>query len=165
MDTRNEQILSWVKSGCTIRQIADRLDMTRSEACRAMALASIPIPEPTKQTRYRTTVTNVVELFRLWHDSDLSVPDIANRLDVTERAVRRAARRYGLPKRNGFDEHSEPVDVPAGEDEASQSSLRLAPSTERLAAPIRESWSDEVRYQRRVQRVQPLSYDRLGLGS
>jgi hypothetical protein len=108
---------------------------------------------------------DTLTLFRLWNDSRMKISDIAKHFGVRVGVVYRAARRYGLPNRTGiFDERSSDHAENDDEEAASQSSLRLAPSTERLAAPIRDSWSDEVRYLRRVQHVQPLTYDRCGLG-
>jgi hypothetical protein len=103
---------------------------------------------------------DTLTLFRMWHDRRYTVNDIAQHFRVSPKIVYRAAERYGLPKRSRIIVGRSLDDaVDDDEEAASQSSLRLAPSTERLAAPIRDSWSDEVRYLRRVQRVQPLTYD------
>jgi hypothetical protein len=101
----------------------------------------------------------------MWHDRRYTVNEIAQHFRVSPKIVYRAAERYGLPKRSRIIVGRSLDDaVDDDEEAASQSSLRLAPSTERLAAPIRDSWSDEVRYLRRAQHVQPLTYDRCGFG-
>ena len=47
------------------------------------------------------------------------------------------------------------------ENDVSCESLRLAPSVAAAAAEVRKRWSDEEKYQRRVTKVQPITYGRV----
>jgi len=158
MDEQALRIHTLVAEGKSLREIADALGMNRAEACRAMARARIPIPERGRGTVNRTHVVNVLELFRLWNDPDLSIRDIAKKVNLQPSSVMRAARRYGLRPRArvapdvGFAAESE-------EDLASCESLRLAPTVAAAAAEVRRSWSEQERYSRRVTKVMPVTYD------
>lgn len=102
-------------------------------------------------------IKDVQALFRLWHDDSLSVRDIADTLSVSESCVYATAKRFQLAKR----EHREPEET-ADETEVNPDvDLRLAPDTEVKAAVIRARWTPEERYQRRVQKVMPVTYGRL----
>ena len=161
MDEQALRIHTLVAEGKTLRQIADTLGMNRAEACRAMARARIPIPERGRGTVNRTHVVNVLELFRLWNDPDISTGEIARRVNIRPASLLRVARRYGLKPRQKSLMLGDSVGLEAESDEdlASCESLRLAPTVAAAAAEVRRSWSDEERYQRRVTKVQPVTYD------
>lgn len=108
----------------------------------------------------RARVIDVPRLFRLWHETDLSQAAISRELAVSESAVKRAVRRYGLARRP---QHAAGIaadedDVPSDEAAASSSSLRLAPSVQRAADEVRRTWTPEEEYNRRVTRRQPVTY-------
>jgi transcriptional regulator with XRE-family HTH domain len=149
-----------VASGLTLREIADRLDMNKAEVQRAFALAGVAMPMPPSRGygTYRTRVTDVPRLFRLWHETDLSQAAIARELGVSEGAIKRAVKHFGLPPRG---QHAAGLaanddDVPADEADASGDSLRLAPSVWAAAEEVRKRWTSEEEYSRRVTRVQPV---------
>lgn len=108
---------------------------------------------------------DTLRLFRLWKDSRHTVCTIARELSVPEYLVYRASSLYGMPKRRRIILGIAEEEAPGPEEEqASLDSLRLAPSVEREAARVRARWTESERYLRRVQRVQPLTYDRVGIG-
>jgi hypothetical protein len=96
----------------------------------------------------------------MWHDETLTICEIARALGVSESTVTETAKRFGLDERTRIIEGgNDPPPVDEDEDLASCESLRLAPSVAAAAAEVRRSWSDEERYQRRVTKVQPVTYD------
>ena len=98
-------------------------------------------------------------LFRLWHDETLRVEDIADRLRVTPNTVTRTAQRFGLANRSRVvSEIRERKAIEAVEDDSTVVDLRLDDWTEERARPIREGWSEDERYQRRVTKIQPICY-------
>jgi hypothetical protein len=98
-------------------------------------------------------------LFRLWHDETLTVEDIAQRLGVSANTVWATARRFKLGKRDHVvREKRERKAIEDAEDDSTVVDLRLDAWTEERARPIREGWSEEVRYERRAQKVQPICY-------
>jgi len=104
-------------------------------------------------------ITDAALLFRLWHDETLRVEDIADRLRVTPNTVTRTAQRFGLANRNRvLSEIRERKAIEAVDEVATHADFRLAPNIEEKARVIREGWSEEVRYERRVQKVQPICY-------
>ena len=102
-------------------------------------------------------IKNVQLLFRLWHDDSVSVSEIAEELGVSESCVYATAKRFRLSKRERreCDETADDTEVNPAVD------LRLAPDTEAKAATIRARWTPEDRYQRRVQKVLPVTYGRI----
>ena len=104
-------------------------------------------------------ITDAALLFRVWHDETLRVEDIADRLRVTPNTVTRTAQRFGLANRNRVvSEIRERKAIEDAEDDSTVVDLRLDAWTEERARPIREGWSEEVRYERRAQKVQPICY-------
>jgi hypothetical protein len=98
-------------------------------------------------------------LFRLWHDETLRVEDIADRLRVTPNTVTRTAQRFGLANRNRVvSEIRERKAIEDAEDDSTVVDLRLDAWTEERARPIRDGWSEDERYHRRVQKIQPICY-------
>jgi len=83
-----------VAEGLTLNAMEQRSGLTRVELCRALARAGLPIPESSKSKSGRTIVRDVLRLFALWNDCELTIGDISNDLGVTPGAVMRAARRY-----------------------------------------------------------------------
>lgn len=149
------KLRSMSASRMTLDAMSVALGKPRHEIVKRLAELGCEIPEKIQ--------VDTLALFRMWHDRRHTVTSIAQHFGVSPKLIYRAASRYGLPQRRRIIvgvSLEDPVDP--DEEQASAESLRLAPSTERLAAPIRDGWSDEVRYQRRVQRVQPITYDRLG---
>ena len=149
-----------VAEGLTLNAMEQRSGLSRVELARALARAGLPIPETSKSKNARTIVRDVLRLFALWNEVELTIGDIANELGVTPGAVMRAARRYGLKRRQRIAPdigHAAEAD----EDLASCESLRLAPSVAAAAAEVRRGWTEHERYQRRVQKVLPVTYGRL----
>ena len=149
-----------VAEGLTLNAMEQRSGLSRVELARALARAGLPIPETSKSKSGRTIVRDVLRLFALWNEVELTIGDIANDLGVTPGAVMRAARRYGLKRRQRIAPdigHAAEAD----EDLASCESLRLAPSVAAAAAEVRRGWTEHERYQRRVQKVLPVTYGRL----
>jgi hypothetical protein len=104
-----------------------------------------------------TRIQDVHRFWRLWHDESLTTCDIARALGVSESTVRSTASRFGLTNRDRpHDWGNETYTVEPEEDLASCESLRLAPSVAAAAAEVRSKWTDEERYSRRVQKVQPV---------
>jgi hypothetical protein len=103
------------------------------------------------------SITDVATLWGMWHDPTTTVCEIARTLCVSETTVRATARSLGLHGRTLVKDGSnvEP-EVDSEEDAESYGSLRLAPSVAAAAAEVRSRWSDVERYQRRVQKVQPV---------
>jgi transcriptional regulator with XRE-family HTH domain len=149
-----------VAEGLTVNAMAERAGLTRVELARALARAGLPMPESSKSRNGRTIVRDVLRLFSLWNDCERTIGEIAQALNVTPGAVMRAARRYGLKRRQriapdvGFA-------VESDEDLASCESLRLAPTVAAAAAEVRKGWTEHERYQRRVQKVLPVTYGRI----
>lgn len=157
MDVTKEDLVRLVSEGLTLTAIASRIGKTRPDTCRLLARNRIPIPESGRGHRSRSYVRDVLTFFRLWNQPELTIGEIAQRLDVAPGAVLRAARNYGLGKRlRVVPDRCE--DVEPEEDLASCASLRLAPTVAAAAAEVRQGWSDDERYQRRVTKVQPVSY-------
>ena len=158
----SDRLASLVASGKTLREIADALDMTRAEVGRAFASSGVPMPaEPSRSDgKYRTRITDVPLLFRLWHGTDLSQAAIARELGVSDGAIKRAVTHYGLTPRphHAAGIAADEDDVPSDEAAASSSSLRLAPSVQRAADEVRRTWTPEEEYNRRVTRRQPVTY-------
>ena len=149
-----------VAEGLTLNAMEQRSGLSRVELARALARAGLPIPESSKSKNGRTIVRDVLRLFALWNEVELTIGDIANDLGVTPGAVMRAARRYGLKRRQRIAPdigHAAEAD----EDLASCESLRLAPSVAAAAAEVRRGWTEHERYQRRVQKVLPVTYGRM----
>jgi hypothetical protein len=149
-----------VAEGLTLNAMEQRSGLSRVELARALARAGLPIPETSKSKSGRTIVRDVLRLFALWNEVELTIGDIANDLGVTPGAVMRAARRYGLKRRQRIAPdigHAAEAD----EDLASCESLRLAPSVAAAAAEVRRGWTEHERYQRRVQKVLPVTYGRM----
>ena len=149
-----------VAEGLTLNAMEQRSGLTRVDLCRALARAGLPIPESSKSKSGRTIVRDVLRLFALWNDCERTIGDIANDLGVTPGAVMRAARRYGLKRRQRIAPdigHAAEAD----EDLASCESLRLAPSVAAAAAEVRRGWTEHERYQRRVQKILPVTYGRI----
>jgi hypothetical protein len=149
-----------VAEGLTLNAMEQRSGLSRVELARALARAGLPIPETSKSQNGRTIVRDVLRLFALWEEVELTIGDIANDLGVTPGAVMRAARRYGLKRRQRIAPdigHAAEAD----EDLASCESLRLAPSVAAAAAEVRRGWTEHERYQRRVQKVLPVTYGRM----
>jgi hypothetical protein len=102
---------------------------------------------------------NVPLLFKLWHDAELMIPDIAARMGVTVSEVKSAGKRYGLRSRKRIREDA--IDnVDDAEEEASCSSLAIAPRLVERAAQVRDRWSETDRRHRTVQRCEPITYQR-----
>lgn len=102
---------------------------------------------------------SVPMLFQLWHDPELMIDDIANRMGLTVGEVKRLGRRYALPSRRRLRELA--IDcVDEAEELASCSSLAIAPRLVARAAEVRERWSDGDRRMRTVQKCEPISYMR-----
>ena len=98
-------------------------------------------------------------LFRLWHDETLTVEDIAQRLGVSANTVWATARRFKMGRRDHVvREKRERKAIAAVEEVATHADFRLSPDIEEQARVIREGWSEEVRYERRVTKVQPICY-------
>ena len=100
-------------------------------------------------------------LFKLWHDDTLKVEDIARTFRVALSTVSATAKRHGLRPRgevvDGIRHDRAAIDL--GVENLSQcESLRLDDWTEERARPIREAWSEDERYQRRVHKIQPVCY-------
>ena len=156
----NSRLRVLVAEGLTLNAMEQRSGLSRVELARALARAGLPIPETSKSKSGRTIVRDVLRLFALWNEVELTIGDIANELGVTPGAVMRAARRYGLKRRQRIAPdigHAAEAD----EDLASCESLRLAPSVAAAAAEVRRGWTEHERYQRRVQKVLPVTYGRL----
>ena len=158
----HDRLVSLAASGRTLRQIASVLGMTRHETARAFAREGVPLPvEPGRgDGTYRTTVTDVMLFFRLWHGTDMSQAAIAKEMGVGIGAVKRAVKRYGLTPRphHATGIAADEDDVAADEAAASYDSLRLAPSIERAAEEVRKRWTPEDEYNRRVTRRTPVTY-------
>jgi DNA-binding MurR/RpiR family transcriptional regulator len=104
-------------------------------------------------------ITDAALLFRLWHDETLRVEDIADRLRVTPNTVTRTAQRFGLANRSRVvSEIRERKAIEDAEDDSTVADLRLDAWTEERARPIRDAWSEDERYHRRVQKIQPICY-------
>jgi AraC-like DNA-binding protein len=154
-DTQRLRLL--VAEGLTLRAISERLGMSKPATCRLLARCGLPVPESGKGHKSRTHVRDVLKFFELWNSPELTIGEIAQRLDVAPGAVMRAARHYGLGKRmRVVPDRGEAVEP--DEDLASCESLRLAPTVAAAAAEVRQGWSDDERYQRRVTKVQPVTY-------
>jgi hypothetical protein len=104
-------------------------------------------------------ITDAALLFRLWHDETLRVEDIALRLGVASKTVTATARRFGLKNRSRVvSEVRERKAIEDAEDDSTVVDLRLDAWTEERARPIRDGWSEDERYLRRVTKIQPICY-------
>lgn len=147
-----------VAQGLTLDAIASRVGLDRAGACQAIARAGLPVPG-NRDGSAGAVVVDVLRLFELWRDPEMTVRDIAAALNVTHGAVLRGARKYGLGRRQRMKRDDCDI-VDQAEDEASRSSLRLAPFTEARAAEIRRGWTENDIRLRAAQRVEPVTYGR-----
>jgi transposase len=104
-------------------------------------------------------IKDAVLLFRLWHDETLTVEDIAQRLGVSANTVWATARRFKMGRRDHVvREKRERKAIDEVDDLVTCEDLRLDAWTEERARPIRDGWSEDERYHRRVQKIQPICY-------
>jgi hypothetical protein len=99
---------------------------------------------PSKQKRVRAERVSVPELFRLWH-KEINTKDICAQLGISESAIGRLAKKYGLPRRkNGNNGKTKNVD-PSPE-EISQLALETRAKwsakelEDRYQGPRRQAW-------------------------
>lgn len=144
-----------VADGLTVEAIATRVGMDRAATCQALARAGLPIPG---NGTAGTVITDVLLFFKLWHDPELTVRDIADAMNVSPGSVMRGARRYGLGRRQRM--RPDDAEVDPEEDAVSCASLDLAPFTASRAAEIRRGWTEQDRSIRVVQRCEPVTYGR-----
>jgi len=146
---------SLMAGGKSLREIADALGMTGAETAKAFAAAGVAMPmPPSRATTYRTRVTDVPRLIRLWTQTSLSLADVARELRVSRGAVSRAVRYYGLKPRPG--DVPDDREISNQESDVSQDTLRLAPSVWAAAEQIRSRWTEADEYNRRCVHVHPV---------
>ena len=105
-------------------------------------------------------ITDAKKFLAMWHDETFTICEIARAFGVSESTVGSTAKRFALEERTRIIQGgNDPPPVDEEEDVASCESLRLSPTVAAAAAEVRRSWSDEERYQRRVTKVQPVTYD------